>query len=117
MACIFTTQTTLRENTATIASGDYSTPVSQRTLLKHVQQNVVAEQVAGYVAQASTCPCCGCRYSVKENRNLVYRTLFGKLKLNSPRFYSACQCDDQRIPGKSFSPLADVQRTKFRTNV
>jgi hypothetical protein len=29
-ACIFTTLT-LRENTCTIASGDYSTPVSQRT--------------------------------------------------------------------------------------
>ncbi|GAB6140385.1 hypothetical protein JCM14076_11140 [Methylosoma difficile] len=29
-ACIFTTQKTLRENTSTIASGDYSTPVSQR---------------------------------------------------------------------------------------
>ena len=30
-ACIFTPQTTLRENTCPIASGDYSTPVSQRT--------------------------------------------------------------------------------------
>ena len=30
-ACIFTTQKTLRENTCTIASGDYSTPVSQRS--------------------------------------------------------------------------------------
>ena len=30
-ACIFTTQKALRENTCTIASGDYSTPVSQRT--------------------------------------------------------------------------------------
>ena len=29
-ACIFTTQKTLRENTCPIASGDYSTPVSQR---------------------------------------------------------------------------------------
>jgi hypothetical protein len=28
-ACIFTTQKTLRENTCPIASGDYSTPVSQ----------------------------------------------------------------------------------------
>jgi hypothetical protein len=31
-ACIFTTQKALRENTCTIASGDYSTPVSQRVL-------------------------------------------------------------------------------------
>ncbi|MFA5925152.1 MAG: hypothetical protein WC856_28395, partial [Methylococcaceae bacterium] len=31
-ACIFTTQKTLRENTCTIASGDYSTPVSQHPL-------------------------------------------------------------------------------------
>ncbi|MDO9268100.1 MAG: transposase, partial [Methylobacter sp.] len=32
-ACIFTTQKALRENTCTIASGDYSTPVSQRRML------------------------------------------------------------------------------------
>ena len=31
-ACIFTTQKALRENTCPIASGDYSTPVSQRML-------------------------------------------------------------------------------------
>ena len=30
-ACIFTTHKALRENTCPIASGDYSTPVSQRT--------------------------------------------------------------------------------------
>ena len=35
-ACIFTTQKTLRENTCTIASGDYSTPVSQRGKLQSV---------------------------------------------------------------------------------
>jgi hypothetical protein len=33
-ACIFTTLT-LRENTCTIASGDYSTPVSQRMKSEH----------------------------------------------------------------------------------
>src|SRR5512136_1330788 len=33
-ACIFTTQKTLRENTCPIASGDYSTPVSQRMCFK-----------------------------------------------------------------------------------
>src|SRR5512139_1525110 len=31
-ACIFTTHKALRENTCPIASGDYSTPVSQRRL-------------------------------------------------------------------------------------
>jgi len=36
-ACIFTTQKTLRENTCTIASGDYSTPVSQRKPFKDKQ--------------------------------------------------------------------------------
>ncbi|MFA5924282.1 MAG: AMIN domain-containing protein, partial [Methylococcaceae bacterium] len=35
-ACIFTTQKTLRENTCTIASGDYSTPVSQRMMTKNL---------------------------------------------------------------------------------
>ena len=38
-ACIFTTQKTLRENTCPIASGDYSTPVSQRLVLEHINSS------------------------------------------------------------------------------
>ena len=39
-ACISTTQKTLRENTCTIASGDYSTPVSQRLKSSNVSVGV-----------------------------------------------------------------------------
>jgi hypothetical protein len=35
----------------------------------------------------------------------VYRTLFGKLELSSPRFFH-CQCQPQ--PARSFSPLAEL---------
>ena len=45
-ACIFTTQKTLRENTCTIASGDYSTPVSQRMSNEEPYSN---EQVTCFV--------------------------------------------------------------------
>ncbi len=105
----------LERSTQTPASAGLGLTLKEsKTLLKHVQQNVVAEQAACYVAQASTCPSCGCHYTVKENRNLIYRTLFGKLKLNNPRFYTACQCDGQRLAGKSFSPLAN--RLKERSH-
>ncbi len=42
-ACIFTTQTALRENTCPIASGDYSTPVSQRRQVTADNEKVTAK--------------------------------------------------------------------------
>lgn len=74
-----------------------------RELLAGVQQVMVREQVAEYVEQQRTCAQCGHRRGCKHNRHLVYRTLFGKLKLLSPRLYTcACQSQEKR----SFSPVA-----------
>lgn len=83
-----------------------------KSLLAGVQKKLVSEQVAAYLSQKKTCPECGNAYKNKGQHRLTFSTLFGKLKLDSPRFY---QCDCQSAPElklkksrPSFSPLAEL---------
>jgi len=65
----------------------------------------VTEQVAAFVAQQGQCPHCNAPRPRKGQHDLVMRTLFGTLTLESPRLYTcACQETDQQ----SFSPLAEL---------
>ena len=57
------------------------TLAESKTLLQGIQQRMVSEQVAEYMAQFNTCPDCGARRTKKGQHTLVYRTLFGKLNL------------------------------------
>jgi hypothetical protein len=69
-------------------------------------QNVLAtEQVKEFMEHHPHCPKCGMEYLHKDQTKIVYRTLFGKLRLKSPRFFS-CNCH----PAKShtFSPLTQL---------
>ena len=66
---------------------------------------MVSEQVAEYMAQFNTCPDCGARRTKKGHHTLVYRTLFGKLNLISPRLYD-CTCHQPHQSRHSSSPLA-----------
>jgi hypothetical protein len=76
-----------------------------KQVLHELQQLVVAHQTAAHVADQRKCLDCGGERKRKGTHTLVYRTLFGKLKIASPRFYT-CPCR-QRATGSS-SPLADV---------
>jgi hypothetical protein len=76
-----------------------------RNLLRGVQETMVAHQVAEFVAQQECCPDCGRQRSCKGRHEIVYRTLFGKLRLDSPRLY-ACSC--QPRDRASTSPLAEL---------
>jgi hypothetical protein len=67
------------------------TLAESKTVLQGIQQRMVSEQVAEYMAQFNTCPDCGARRTKKGQHTLVYRTLFGKLNLISPRLYD-CAC-------------------------
>ncbi len=76
-----------------------------KDLLRGVQETMVAEQVSEFVAQQQCCPDCGRPRPRKGRHELVYRTLFGKLRLDSPRLY-VCPC---RQPDRaSASPLAEL---------
>jgi hypothetical protein len=74
-----------------------------KDLLRGVQQAMADRQAAEFVAQQEGCPHCGQARPRKGRHEIVYRTLFGKLRLDSPRLY-ACPC---RGPTHaSVSPLA-----------
>ena len=67
------------------------TLAESKTVLQGIQECMVSEQVAEYMAQFNTCPDCGARRTKKGQHTLVYRTVFGKLNLISPRLYD-CVC-------------------------
>lgn len=76
-----------------------------KEMLASLQTTMVRHQAAEYVRQQRSCPDCGQIRSRKGTHQIVYRTLFGKLKLQSPRLYTcACQPRSQ----KSFSPLSEL---------
>jgi hypothetical protein len=74
-----------------------------KELLANLQATMVKHQAEEYVAQQCYCPDCGQRRSHKGRHEIVWRSLFGKLRIHSPRLYT-CPC--QPRPTKSFSPLA-----------
>jgi hypothetical protein len=77
-----------------------------KELLESVQRNLVEQQVAEYLEQQTHCPCCGKKRLRKgEHSPLVYRTLFGKLRLSSVRFF---HCGCQPHATLTFSPLAQL---------
>ncbi len=62
-----------------------------RSLLRGMQQTIVTAQVEEYLARFATCPHCGRRRTHKGKHTVIYRTVFGKLNLASPRLYD-CPC-------------------------
>ena len=83
--------------------------ISEAKMLMHgMQQTMVTEQIADYLEQFKTCPHCGTQRKRKGKHSIVYRTLFGKLRINSPRLYD-CPCQNQ---GRhSSSPLTKLLTT------
>ena len=76
-----------------------------RSILAGIEQTVVEQQVAEFMAQQRTCSHCGHERSCKGRHHIVFRTPFGKLSLESPRLYHCrCEADDRT----SFSPLAEL---------
>ena len=76
-----------------------------KDLLHGVQETMVAEQVAEFMARQECCPECARPRPHKGHHEIVYRTLFGKLRLDSPRLY-ACPCQEKERA--SVSPLAEL---------
>jgi hypothetical protein len=76
-----------------------------KAILAGVQERLVAQQAAAYVATQQTCPQCGARRRCKRHHQIVIRSLFGTLRLDSPRL-STCACQGRDTP-RSTSPLAE----------
>lgn len=78
-----------------------------KQLLQKTQQAMVAEQVREFIKQSESCPHCLRKRLSKGKHRLVYRTLFGKIELKSPRlFYCGCELRKELPETKTFSPLA-----------
>ena len=76
-----------------------------RSILAGIEQTMVEQQAAEFMAQQRTCSHCGHERSCKGRHQIVFRTPFGKLRLESPRLYHChCESDDRT----SFSPLAEL---------
>jgi len=74
-----------------------------KDLLCAVQSAIVEEQVRGALAAQVACPDCGKARRHKDAREIVVRSLFGTLRLSSPRWWH-CSCAIHQT--RTFSPLA-----------
>lgn len=70
-----------------------------------IQHKIVTHQISDYLAHHRACSYCGKSRNIKGYHSLIYRTLFGKLSLKSPRLH---QCGCQPKTNDSFSPLVKV---------
>ena len=76
-----------------------------KNLLQRLQKILVSHQIDEHNQQQCHCPDCQQVRSKKDTKSLTYRTLFAKLELESPRFYT-CSCQPREK--KSESPLASL---------
>jgi hypothetical protein len=76
-----------------------------KDLLAQVQDVMVAEQVRRCLGQHVACPDCGRGRRHKDIRTIAVQTLFGVLRLQSPRWHH-CSCRHHST--KTFSPVAEV---------
>jgi hypothetical protein len=76
-----------------------------KDILAAVQEKMVGEQVQVALGEAATCPACEAAHRHKDTRQIVVRTLFGVLRLASPRWWH-CSCSIHEAA--TFSPLAEL---------
>jgi hypothetical protein len=76
-----------------------------KALLLEVQRRVLGRQIAAFLASRTPCPTCGRSRGIKDHKTIVFRTLFVKLELMSPRL-RRCPC--QHTGQASSSPLVEL---------
>ena len=85
-----------------------------RSILAGIEQTVVEQQAAEFIAQQWACSHCGHERSCKGRHHIVFRTPFGKLRLESQRLYR-CQCESD-VPGRRiFEVLRICKSLRFKT--
>lgn len=76
-----------------------------KAILGEIQRVAVDQQTAQCTTAHRPCSDCGQPRSCNGHHNLVLRTVFGKITIQSPRYL---HCDCQPHQTKSYSPLAQV---------
>jgi hypothetical protein len=74
-------------------------------VLAGIQERVVTAQAASFLARHRCCSGCGRALLSKGAGRIQFRTAFGTIPLNSPRFHR-CRC--QPSASKTFSPLGEL---------
>ena len=74
-----------------------------KLLLQNIQSEFTRYQVEEYTSNHKTCDQCHKKLKIKGHTEIVYRTLFGKLKFSNPRLYK-CSCNKD-CKSKSISLL------------
>jgi hypothetical protein len=74
-------------------------------LLAAAQDTMVEQQAQRGMADKTACPHCGRDRRHKDTRSILVRSLFGVLRLPSPRWWHR---DCQEQPTRSFQPLAEL---------
>jgi hypothetical protein len=78
-----------------------------RELLAAAQSALVSSQAEQWLATEDYCRRCCTPLYHKDSRWVVFRTVFGKVRLQSPRFWS-CTCNRSRGTRRhTFSPLSE----------
>ena len=77
-----------------------------KAILKGIQQIVIERQAATCLVRYRQCLDCGSPRTSKGSHDLSLRTVFGCLKVKSPRLLHHCDCRPH--DAKTFSPLADL---------
>lgn len=77
-----------------------------KALLAATQRRIVAFQAANHVERHRHCAACGRRLRSKGSYPTLFRSLFGDIRLASPRFHR-CGCGDRVGPG-TMSPLNEL---------
>jgi hypothetical protein len=62
-----------------------------KALLLEVQRQILSGQIATFLASHTACPTCGRSRGIKDRKTTLFRTLFGKLEVASPRL-RRCPC-------------------------
>jgi hypothetical protein len=76
-----------------------------KNLVYEAQRALVNAQAHGFVTASRNCLQCGAALSIKPKHTIRYRTVFGKMTIDSPQL-RVCKCS-QDTRRKSFSPLVD----------
>jgi hypothetical protein len=77
-----------------------------KTLLNNTQSEFIYQQIREHIHKNKTCKKCHKELKLKGYTEIVYRTLFGKFKLQNPRLYT-CSCNKNHKQ-KSFSLLSSL---------
>jgi hypothetical protein len=75
-----------------------------KSLVHEAQRALVNAQTYNFILVSKHCLRCGAVSSIKATHTIQYRTVFGKVVIDSPQL-RACHCA-QDCGTKSFSPLA-----------